>query len=231
DVCFTCDARIKEIGVSSSWWYKACSICRKGVKPTLQGFECVNCDNTEPIITPSYKLNVVIKDSTGRAKIFMFGGVVEQGVQRTAADLVEESSSNQILLPSPLRALIGRRYVFQVVISEQTFRTGQLCFQARRVFNPPPIDGQKNSDHATPKNNPSIAILAGTSGAQNKCDPTPLTEASGSSSNKVSTIQSFGVTEIPIDPKGSTTPPPLFAPMTVLENSPQKGNEISKEHG
>jgi len=67
---------------------------------------------------------VVIEDNTGRAKIFLFGGVAEQVVQRTAADLVEESSSNQILLPASLRSLVGRRYVFQVVISEQTFRNG-----------------------------------------------------------------------------------------------------------
>jgi hypothetical protein len=66
----------------------------------------------------------------------MFGGVAEQVVRRTAADLVEESSPNQILLPAALRAIVGRSYVFQVVISEQTFRTGQLCFQARRLFNP-----------------------------------------------------------------------------------------------
>ena len=83
----------------------------------------------------SYKLNVVIEDATGRGKIFMFGGVAEQVVRRTAADLVEESSPNQILLPAALRAIVGRSYVFQVVISEQTFRIGQLCFQARRLFN------------------------------------------------------------------------------------------------
>lgn len=60
----------------------------------------------------SYKLNVVIEDTTGRAKIFLFGGVAEQVVRRTAAELVEESSSNQILLPGALRALVGRSYVF-----------------------------------------------------------------------------------------------------------------------
>jgi len=87
----------------------------------------------------SYKLNVVIEDATGRGKIFMFGGVAEQVVRRTAADLVEESSPNQILLPAALRAIVGRSYVFQVVISEQTFRIGQLCFQARRLFNPPSV--------------------------------------------------------------------------------------------
>ncbi|GJN03081.1 hypothetical protein PR202_ga20487 [Eleusine coracana subsp. coracana] len=118
-------------------WYKGCSIYKKGLKPTLHGFECANCNETEPIVIPSYKLNVVIEDTTGRAKIFLFGSVAEQILRHTPAELVEESSSNQILLPAPLRGLLGRRYVFQVVISEQTFRTGQLCFQARKVFAPP----------------------------------------------------------------------------------------------
>jgi len=102
----------------------------------------------------SYKLNVVIEDATGRGKIFMFGGVAEQVVRRTAADLVEESSPNQILLPAALRAIVGRSYVFQVVISEQTFRTGQLCFQARRLFNPPSVHKSVPAN-VTPGNGPS----------------------------------------------------------------------------
>jgi hypothetical protein len=54
----------------------------------------------------SYKLSVIIKDATGRVKIFLFGGVAKQVVRRIAAELVEESSSNQILLPAPLPALL-----------------------------------------------------------------------------------------------------------------------------
>ena len=88
---------------------------------------------------------MVIEDSTGRAKIFLFGGVAEQVVQRTAIELVEESSSNQILLPASLRSLVGRRYVFQVVISQQTFRIGQLCFQARKVFVAPMVGGEQRT--------------------------------------------------------------------------------------
>ncbi|KAL5232083.1 hypothetical protein ABZP36_030859, partial [Zizania latifolia] len=49
---FTCDERIKEIDVSSGWWYKGCSTCKKGVKTTLHGFECVNCNNTELMTMP-----------------------------------------------------------------------------------------------------------------------------------------------------------------------------------
>jgi hypothetical protein len=59
----------------------------------------------------------------------------------------------------------------------------------------------------------------------------PLMEASGSSSNKASTLQTYGVTELPTDPKGSATPPPPFAHGAITETSPQKGNEISEEHG
>ena len=92
---------------------------------------------------------MVIEDGTVRVKIFLFGGVAEQVVRRTAADLVEESSTNQILLPAPLRGLVGRNYVFQVVISEQTFRTGQLTFLARRVFaSPMDADGQRGGPRA-----------------------------------------------------------------------------------
>jgi len=45
----------------------------------------------------------------------------------------------RLLWPVTLRAIVGHSYVFQVVMSEQPFRTGQLCFQARRLFNPPSV--------------------------------------------------------------------------------------------
>jgi hypothetical protein len=55
---------------------------------------------------PSYKLSVIIEDATGCVKIFLFGGVAEQVFWWTVVELVEESSSNQILLPAPLPALL-----------------------------------------------------------------------------------------------------------------------------
>jgi hypothetical protein len=82
----------------------------------------------------SYKLNLFIEDVTRRVKKFTFGGVAEQVVRRTATELVEESSTNQILLPAGLRALVGCSSAFQVVINDHTFRTSQLYFQASRVF-------------------------------------------------------------------------------------------------
>jgi hypothetical protein len=85
------------------------------------------------------QVKLVFEDATGHVKIFRFGGVAEKILRRTAAELIEESSTNQLLLPAALRALVGHSYVFQVVISDHTFKTGQLCFLARRVFAAPTI--------------------------------------------------------------------------------------------
>ena len=106
---------------------------------------------------PSYKLSVIIEDTTARAKI---------SLRRTAAELVEENSSNQILLPAPLRGLVGRRYVFQVVISEQTFWTGQLCFQARRVFPDPMASEARGPTSHSPQGakDPKAITMIRTSG-------------------------------------------------------------------
>ncbi|CAN6348260.1 unnamed protein product [Urochloa humidicola] len=223
DVRFTCHATIKEIDVTNGWWYKGCSICKKGLKATLQGFECTNCNETEPVVVPSYKLNVVIEDATGRAKIFMFGGVAEQVVRRTAAELVEESSPNQILLPGALRALVGRSYVFQTVISEQTFRTGQLCFQARRVFMPP--KKQKGGDaNVALKDNPKkdVAATASTGPSSNTADKEPRDG-------------SPNINENFIDPREESTPPHDSHTSTPAKNSSTKGKETSagahEEHG
>ncbi|PUZ46273.1 hypothetical protein GQ55_7G044000 [Panicum hallii var. hallii] len=203
DVRFTCHASIKEIDVTNGWWYKGCSICKKGLKPTLQGFECTNCNETEPVVVvPRYKLNLVIEDATGRTKIFMFGGVAEQVVRRTAVELVEESSSNQILLPGPF-----------VVISVQTFRTGQLCFQARRVFMPPRI--QRGGANVTLKNIP-------------KKDP-PATASTGPSSTTPDKEPDDGrspsLTANSIDPGDESTPLPNSQSPTPEKKSSTKGKE------
>ena len=63
----------------------------------------------------------------------------------------------RLLWPVTLRAIVGHSYVFQVVMSEQPFRTGQLCFQARRLFNPPSVH-ESVPANVTPGNGPSDAI-------------------------------------------------------------------------
>lgn len=169
----------------------------------------------------SYKLNVVIEDATGRAKIFMFGSVAEQVVRRTATELVEKSSSNQILLPGALRALVGRSYVFQAVISEQTFRTGQLCFQARRVFMPPKI--QKGGANVAIHDNP-------------KKDTAPTANAAHSSATyKEPGDGSPNLSENPVDHREESTPPHDSHTSTPAKTSSTRGKDVSasgpEEHG
>jgi hypothetical protein len=171
---------------------------------------------------PSYKLSVIIEDTTGRVKIFLFGGVAEQVVRRTAADLVQEGSTNQILLPAPLRSLVGRRYVFQVVISEQTFRTGQLCFQARRVFPDPAaaegrgLTGRPPHDPKGPKGRD---VIGTSSGACTKDSP----------------AQVLAIPEVSNDSEGGSTPPPVPATVAGAQTCSGKGKEVSstvdEDHG
>lgn len=171
---------------------------------------------------PSYKLNAIVEDPTGRVKIFLFGGVAEQVVRRTAAELVEESSSNQILLPAPLRGLVGRRYVFQVVISEQTFRTGQLCFQARRVF-PDPTSVEARGPPGRPPHDPR--------------DPKAMNKIGTSSvaSGKDDQAHVLVIPEVPNNAEGGSTPPPAPATVADTKTSSSKGKEVPsdvhEEHG
>lgn len=152
---------------------------------------------------------MVIEDTTGRAKIFLFGGVAEQVVRRTAAELVEESSSNQILLPTSLRNLVGRRYVFQVVISEQTFRTGQLCFQARRVFAPPTVAGEQPSH------------------AGGNVSSTPSGSSTAKNNGKgIQDGDSGCLIEVAIHPDGASTPPSQGHLVVSGKNSSAKGKEV-----
>lgn len=166
----------------------------------------------------SYKLNLVIEDATGRAKIFLFGGAAEQVVRRTATELVEESSTNQILLPAALRSLVGRSYVFQVVISEHTFRTGQLSFQVRRVFTRPSVVGTST---------PTLAKTGGSSSAENS--------ALGKAPDKTPIDNDSTVPQTHIQPADKNTPPSDVSPIVAQKTTPaNKAKEISstpEEHG
>ncbi|CAD6207225.1 unnamed protein product [Miscanthus lutarioriparius] len=221
-VRFTRNAIIREIDVSNGWWYKGCNTCKRGLKATFEGFECTNCDEAKPVVIPSYKLSVIIEDTTGYVKIFLFGGVAEQAVRRTAAELVEESSSNQILLPASLRGLVGRRYVFQVVISEQTFRTRQLCFQARRVFPDPTAAEARGSTGRSP---------------HDPRDPKAMNKIGTSSvaSGKDYQAHVLVIPEVPNNAEGGSTPPPAPATVADTKTSSSKGKEVPsdvhEEHG
>ncbi|WVZ84191.1 hypothetical protein U9M48_031247, partial [Paspalum notatum var. saurae] len=192
DVRFTCHATIREIDVTIGWWYKVCSNCKKGLKATLQG-------------SFDYKLDVAIEDATGRAKIFMFGGVAEQVVRQTASELVEESSSNQILLPAALQA----------VISEQTFRTSVLCFQARRVFMPLRVE-QSRASNVYLQDNPNKGFT--TPAGIGSSSTTPNKEpADGSSTLTQNSMDFFGE---------ESTPPPIPDTSTPIKHSCTKGKEV-----
>jgi hypothetical protein len=153
-----------------------------------------------------------IEDATRRVKIFTFGGVAEQIVRRTAAKFVEESSTNQILLRAALRALVGRSYVFQVVINDHTFRTGQLCFQARRVFAAPTIARTLPLTGADP---------GGSSSAENL-----VHRKDSTSPHKESTNPTSCGSEIAMLHDGESTPPPeAHHLLKLVQILPQKVQE------
>ena len=170
---------------------------------------------------------MVIEDTTGHAKIFLFGGVAEQVVRRTAAELVEESSSNQILLPTPLRGLVGRRYVFQVVISEQTFRTGQLCFQARRVFVAPTVLGnQLSGSNAIVHDPPGVSSWLANSKPLEAPTVKSVTWAASDTSPKGTEDYGSSLAEASIDPEGDCTTPVVARPLGTGRNTSPKGKEV-----
>jgi len=152
---------------------------------------------------------VVIEDGTGRVKIFLFGGVAEQVVRRTAADLVEESSTNQILLPAPLCGLVGQNYVFQLVISEQTFRTGQLTFLARRVFaSPVDADGQRGGPRAPICGSPLGPSSSKTSTVLKDSSVKTTVETTNTTSAKENDDADPTLAKVPTHVESVSTPPP-----------------------
>ncbi|TVU21884.1 hypothetical protein EJB05_31555, partial [Eragrostis curvula] len=147
----------------------------------------------------SYKLNAVIEDSTGRVKIFLFGGVAEQIVRRTAAELVEESSSNQMLLPVALRGL------------------------ARRVFPPPPDAGVPSG--AIVRDTSGGPSTTQKSVSQKDTGTESVIGTSSSNSDKDTGDSVPNMVEASITPEGACTPPPETHSISIGKNSSTKGRD------
>ena len=109
-----------------------------------------------------------------------------------------------------------------MVISEQTFRTGQLYFQARRVFLDPmsveacgPI-GHSPHDPRDPK-------------AMNKIGTSSV------ASGKDDQAHVLVIPEVPNNVEGGSTPPPAPATVADTKTSSSKGKEVPsdvhEEHG
>ena len=109
-----------------------------------------------------------------------------------------------------------------MVISEQTFRTGQLCFQARRVFLDPTTSEARGPTRRSLQDakNPKAMTKIGTSSvAFGKDDQTHV----------------LVIPEVPNNADGGSTPPPAPAIVANTKTSSSKGKEVPsdvhEEHG
>ena len=109
-----------------------------------------------------------------------------------------------------------------MVISEQTFRTSQLCFQARRVFPDPTVGQARGPTERSPHRPRDTKAMdkIGTSGvASGKDDQTHV----------------LVVPEVPKNADGGSTPPPTPATVANTKTSSSKGKEVPsdvhEEHG
>ena len=109
-----------------------------------------------------------------------------------------------------------------MVISEQTFRTGQLCFQARRVFPDPTASEARGPTGRLP---------------QDAKDPKAMTKIGTSSvaSGKDDQAHVLVIPEVPSNAEGGSTPPPAPATIATTKTSSIKGKEVPsdvhEEHG
>ena len=109
-----------------------------------------------------------------------------------------------------------------MVISEQTFRTGQLCFQARRVFP-----------------DPMVAEARGPTGhlPHDPRDPKAMNKIGTSSvaSGKDDQAHVLVIPEVPNNADGGLTPPPAPTTVANTKTSSSKGKEVPsdvhEEHG
>ncbi|OAY64941.1 hypothetical protein ACMD2_24261 [Ananas comosus] len=132
---YTCKANLLTIDTTYGWWYKACYDCKGAVKDYGDAFWCGKCGKNDRAPVPWYKLNTVVEDETGSADFIIFGKVAQDLVHIPAQQLAIATNSDRFVLPPVVKNIIGRSYIFQILLDNRRSSMNLKSFRVTKMFS------------------------------------------------------------------------------------------------
>ncbi|WCJ37843.1 hypothetical protein M5689_018942 [Euphorbia peplus] len=90
---FTILAVINRISEKIGWYYLACDICRKKLKPKEDSFCCDDCDRFARTPIPRYMLQIEVEDSKATTNFVLFDREAEKLLGLPAIILMEKQNN------------------------------------------------------------------------------------------------------------------------------------------
>lgn len=81
-----------------------------------------------------YKLNAVVDDGTGSTNFTIFGKAAQDIIRVPANQLATASNSNRYVLPSVIKYIVGRTYIFQILADSRKLSLGPQTFRVTKIF-------------------------------------------------------------------------------------------------
>nr|CAD1832249.1 unnamed protein product [Ananas comosus var. bracteatus] len=131
---YTCKAQLLTINTDFGWWYKACYDCKGAVKDYDDNFWCGQCGKNDQPPVPWYKLNAVVDDGTGSTNFTIFGKAAQDLIRLPAHQLATASNSSKFVLPSAIKNILGRTYIFQISSDSRKVSLGPQTFRVTKIF-------------------------------------------------------------------------------------------------
>ncbi|XP_018480047.1 uncharacterized protein LOC108851127 isoform X1 [Raphanus sativus] len=140
---------IESIDTDWTWFYQGHGSCKKKViliksksgnldstdKPV---FWCTNCRINVTVVSPKFKLHLVVKDDTSTCKLMMLDTIAKAIVGCEALELCD-GSYDEIEdpedLPAPVRDLVGRSFCFGLTLGSENISCGSEIFLVSQVFS------------------------------------------------------------------------------------------------
>ncbi|XP_070678696.1 replication protein A 70 kDa DNA-binding subunit B-like isoform X1 [Malus domestica] len=132
---FLCRAAVARFDLSNGWWYKACLICFKQLKPKPQSdmLVCPTDDIQNPIAW--FKVSLILEDANDETNAIIIGKSAEELFGITCEELViNKSFCDQKELPQQILRVKGQIKLFQLRLGKVKSDTSRNDLLIQTVF-------------------------------------------------------------------------------------------------
>lgn len=127
-----------DLSKHESWFYNSCPNCPRRISVEGAKFYCGRCLAHVDNYTQRYRVNVIVRDSSGKTTFTLFNKEVERligvPILKVISEIGQDKISNEI--PPVLSNMLGRKCLFEVKANSYN-KPGRDGYTVTRSLKPP----------------------------------------------------------------------------------------------
>ncbi|QHN92808.1 Replication factor-A carboxy-terminal domain protein [Arachis hypogaea] len=184
-------AKIAEIVEDGIWWYSSC-VCGRGVQAESRIYFCQFCNIHVINVTPRFRVNVLVEDSTGVSIFVLFDREASFLLNKTCAQLFEQHVKDVDVVfgtqsPPIFQEIVGKTMLFKVLCRPVGMDKFKGTYPVRRVCDDAAIVGMSelSSSDLSPEKAEFVPKGEGSFGEPSKVTKSPNLGLTPSSFSKL----------------------------------------------